>query len=377
MSNTPKISRVSAEAFKATVDPAPVEKQLRLDNAALRRRIEELKTSIGENENFFFELTQSVKDMKLEPVKILYTPPKSSKVVRPVSEVWHFTDWHIGEVVSPDEVEGFNAFDYAIACDRVQHYTKTCLNMTELYRTNYTINELVIICTADFISGDIHDELRVTNEWPVPVQCAKAGRLLGEAIRAAAPYFASVRVEFIVPDNHSRLTKKVQFKESGLNSYNYVVGYIAQMMVADVKNVTFNMYPQIQQVIEVQRMRYLCRHGNGIKGTWGIPYYGVDRVASQAAKARINRARKHHFHKLLIGHFHAPLRFGPWQIGGSLNGTTEFDHGSNRYAGPAQTMWLVHPEHGEFNYNEIWLSDGSPLGIPGATDFLDAGIDED
>jgi len=120
------------------------------------------------------------------------------------------------------------------------------------------------------------------------------------------------------------------------------------------------MYPAHQQVIQVQNMRYLVQHGHGIKGTWGIPFYGIERVASQAAKARINRPDPKKFHKMVIGHFHAPLRQAWWQIGGSLCGTSELDHANNRYADPCQTMWFVHPKHGEFNYNEIWLGINDP-----------------
>lgn len=344
---------ISVEELQSRTDPTPEVRLLRSQVAQLRSRVDELKIIVGKNENLFAELAEAIHEIKPQP--FVYVPPKDTTVASPISEVWHLTDWHIGEIIEADEVEFFNAYNYDIAKARVGLFTKTCLRWTELLRHTYRVEELVILCTGDFISGDIHDELKITNEFPSPVQCVKAGTLLAEAIAAAAPHFPKIRVEFVVPDNHSRLTKKPQAKQSGLNSFNYIVGWVAKEMLAAHTNIHFELYPHHQQVVAINGMRYLCQHGHGIKGTWGIPYYGVERVTSQAAKARMNAPDKRKFDRLLIGHFHSPLRSQFWCIGGSLTGTSEYDHQNNRYCKPCQTAWVVHPRHGEFNYMEIWL----------------------
>lgn len=344
---------ISPEELKSQVDPIPEVRMLRSQNAQLARRVDELKIAVGDNENLFAMVRDAINAVEPLPTVVDNNSLKPSGT--PVSEVWHFSDWHIGEVIDADEVEMFNAYNYDIARQRIQHFVHTALRWTKTIRSNHKLDELVIICTGDFISGDIHEELKITNEFPSPVQCVKAGTLLAEAAATAASYFSKVRVEFIVPDNHSRLTKKPQAKLAGLNSFNYIVGYIAKETLRKHSNVEFNLYPAVQQVVTVQNTRYLCRHGHGIKGTWGIPYYGVERVTSQAAKARLNMPGNRKFDRLLIGHFHAPLRSQYWCIGGSLSGTSEFDHDNNRYAKPSQTVWLVHPNHGEFNYMEVQL----------------------
>jgi len=356
--------KLSVDELKALVDPSPEIRQLKQRLQLQASRIDELKLQLGEDQAFFDELSELVQE--IEPVKIVYEEKAKKRVASPCSCVVHFTDWHIGEVIEANEVDDFNAYNLDIAKERMAAFVSKAMDIVSIQRASYTIPELVVLCTADFISGDIHDELKVTNEFPVPCQIVEAGSLLGSTIMSMAPHFERVRVEFIVPDNHSRLTKKIQFKQSGLNSYNYVVGFIANRLVSNQPNVAFNTYAAHQQVVQVQNMRYLCQHGHGIKGTWGIPFYGIERVASQAAKARINRPDSKKFHKLLIGHFHAPLRQSWWQVGGSLSGTSELDHANNRYSGPCQTLWFVHPKHGEFNYNELWLAQGSPLGVPGS-----------
>ena len=48
------------------------------------------------------------------PPKISVTVPKNPKVDSPIVHVVQATDWHIGEVVEEEQVEGFNAADHRI-----------------------------------------------------------------------------------------------------------------------------------------------------------------------------------------------------------------------------------------------------------------------
>jgi hypothetical protein len=52
------------------------------------------------------------------------------------------------------------------------------------------------------ISGDIHDELRVTNAFPAPQQAIEAGEILAKQAAMAAPHFRSVILDIITDDNH-------------------------------------------------------------------------------------------------------------------------------------------------------------------------------
>ena len=338
----------------SNVDPSPEVRALREKIKDQNHKIVSLKIGMGNDQEFFGELLQEVK--AIEPRPIQYTPGKLTRVESPVSCVLLLSDWHIGCVIDGDEIEGFNDFSHKIAQRRVTSLVEKVLAWVTLHRAVYKVDEISIILVGDLISGDIHDELKVTNEFPVPVQIVNAAVLVSEAIAACAPHFKSVKVEFLVPDNHSRLTKKPQFKQSGLNSYNYLVGWIAQQRVSKLRNVHFNLMTSIKQVVHVQKMRYLLLHGNGIKGWSGFPYYGIDRQASREAIARMKKPVGTHFDKIVLGHFHAPLWHPKWVIGGSLSGTDELDHSCGREAEPCQVAWFVHAKHGEFNHTEFRLA---------------------
>jgi len=57
------------------------------------------------------------------------------------------------------------------------------------------------------------------------------------------------------------------------------------------------------------------------------------------------------FRYIGIAHWHVPAFLeGAVIVNGSLSGTTEFDHSQGRHADPTQVAFMVHPNHGMFNY---------------------------
>ena len=80
----------------------------------------------------------------------------------------HLTDIHMGAVQDPNEIEGFNAYSPEIADNRAVDLTVRWLNWVNYQRKAYKrIDEAAVIITGDIISGDIHEELRTTNAFPI------------------------------------------------------------------------------------------------------------------------------------------------------------------------------------------------------------------
>jgi hypothetical protein len=345
------------------INPSPAITLLRKDNQKLRARVDELKLALGEDEEYFESIKKTL--MSIEPLpSVSYDPPEDGGVGSGLSAVMVFSDWHIGEYTDSDEVEGFNSFSWAIAQKRAFYLTRKFVNWVAVQRRAATINEAVIICDGDLISGDIHQELQVTNEWPVPVQNVKAAFLLAKCVSEIAPHFDKVRVEFMTTDNHSRRTKKPQSKQSGLNSEGYVIAYLMQERLRDIPNVQMNIYTRIKALVNIQGFPFLVEHGNSIRGWAGIPWYGADRSVAREAKARRMMPKKN-FYKCLIGHFHQPMKTPDYIVNGSLSGTSEFDHGQGRHADPCQIAFLVHPKYGDFNFNELYVHFADELDFGG------------
>ena len=345
------IRTVSIEKIASDVDPSEEVRYLRQQLQAAQNRLDEYKLSQGKIQMFMRDLQKAI--TCLPPPSIQYNPPETSRVTNPIALVIHNTDWHMGAVQEEDEIEGFNAFSPTILEKRILLLVRKVLTWTQLHRNSYTVDECRILVTGDLISGDIHDELRVTNAFPTPVQTVEAGCLLAKEIALLSPHFPRVKVDFITVDNHSRLTPKPQHKQGGYNTFNYPLAYIAQQQLANHKNVTFHIHPKEQEVVNVKGRRYLLCHGHQVMGWAGFPYYGIQRkVGREAAKRMRSDIAK--FDRIILGHWHAPLQHPWYWIGGSASGTDAYDHSQGRDAEPIQSAWFVHPRHGEFDRTD-WV----------------------
>lgn len=341
------------DQLKKEINPDEEVLNLRDTVLTLNRRIKELKKAYGDMKTFFRDLRMYIEE--IEPVPIEYTVPRTQKTVAsPVTAVFHNTDGHMGAVQPPEEIENFGEFNPDICRARQVFWVQQGLEWVDLHRSSYRIDELVFIVTGDMISGDIHRELIATNAFPPPIQAVEAALLLADLVSMAAPHFKNVRVEFVVPDNHGRLTKKIQHKEAGMNSLNYIVGFIAKSRLEKIQNVEFNIWPQFQKVINVNTRRYLINHGHGVMGWAGFPYYGIERKVGREAIKRM-MTNMNQFDRVICGHWHAPLSHPWYWIGGSVSGTDAYDHDNGRYCHPTQACWLVHPKWAEFDRTDFDL----------------------
>ena len=340
--------------------------------AELKRRLKE-KDQILENykkeqgglESFFRDVRETI--TPIEPLNNIYQVASSASAIAvdsPCHAVIHSSDGHMGAVQDANEIEGINAFNPDICKNRQIGFVLDFIKWISVKRKMYKIDNLTHIVTGDMISGDIHDELRVTNAFPTPIQVVEAGKLLAKQITMLSQCFINVTVEFIVEDNHGRLTKKPQAKEAGMNTHNYVVGEIAKAYVRGIKNVTFNIYPMNEVVVHAANRQYLICHGHNVRGWMGVPWYGVERKVGKESVARmqmimedISRAQKIGFHKYVFGHFHTPIDMDLYSCAGSVSGTDAFDHSAGRYSKPSQPGWIIHPKKGEFDRTNFKLRD--------------------
>lgn len=317
--------------------------------------LENYRKDHGKLEVFFNKVTDYINPV-IELPKIYTKVKKAVKSESPTTAVMQISDGHMGAVQHPDEIEGFNEFNPDICEARQINYALKFIDWVNMHRSSYWINDCAVIVTGDLISGDIHEELKITNSMPSPMQVVRAAEVLTKQIALIAPNFTKVTVHFIVEDNHSRLTKKPQMKESGYNSLNYLVGKIAQIYLEKHSNVEFLIYPQFEKVIHVERIQYLICHGHKIMGWMGIPWYSIERKVSKESAARmqiimndITKAKQVGFHKYVFGHYHTPFDSALYACCGSVSGCDSYDHSAGRFARPTQSAWMVHNKHGEFN----------------------------
>ena len=314
---------------------------------SLESNIKDLLKERGKYKSLVDDLKTAIIASEPYPhVPVLVRPTSSS----PVSAVLKLSDWQIGEVIQAAETEGFGEFNFAIAERRVFDLIKSFLGWVDMHRkAGHNIQTLHIFSEADLVSGNIHYELEVTNEFPVTVASVKAGMLLAETVSQLSAHFEKTVVWEMSADNHGRLTRKSQAKQGALNNYSYVAHVVCNEVLKQHDSVEVHMGEGTKLLAEVSGKKFLISHGHHIMGQMGIPYYGMERDRAREAVKRQNTDKS--FDYISIGHWHVPaIISGNILVNGSLTGTTEFDHMSGRHALPSQVSFMVHPTHGLFNW---------------------------
>lgn len=347
----------SLDQIKQEADPDIEIHSLRRQLDRAKSEIRKMQADYGDLRGYFRDIDIIAKDFVLPLLPLEYKHQPGKTVKSPCVAVLHFSDWHYGAVQEPSEIEGFNAFSPEIAEKRIENLIEDFLKWVDVLRSGYLIENCVVLDTGDMISGDIHRELSITNAFPSPVQAFKCGVFKGRIIASLSPHFKELRIEYITPDNHGRLTKVPQAKQAGLNTHNYVVGHVAKLISSDQTNIEFNIHTSHNKSVEVAGRHYLLTHGHDVMGWMGLPYYGIERKVSKEALSRMWEPDYNKFHRCIMGHWHAPATLPWYWIGGSVSGTDAYDHKQGRRSDPIQCAWINHPKKGEFNRTEFRLRD--------------------
>lgn len=353
-----KVTEIVNEPLKKRIEDLKVElarRKVTVDEEAvhLRAQVSTLKTQLNQyakasirHAEYAAEVVDAViarDDFDRAP-----WPVSVRKHKTPITAVFVISDWHIGEVIDVKETEGFGRYNWQIAQDRMRETVTGWIRWVNTLRTGYSIEKAVVVGLGDFISGGpaMHYELEVTNEFPSPVQTAKAAQLIEDTLLNLGTSFEQIDFHMIGADNHSRLTKKPQAKQKALNSMSYLVYQLAAKGLQNSNNISCSMADGVRENLEIGGYKFLSEHGDLVKAWMGIPYYGIERHRAKEALRRMFDNRG--FHYQLIAHYHVPW-FGSIIMNGSLCGTTEYDSGCGRHAKPSQVAFLV-GKHGAFNF---------------------------
>ena len=351
----PKLIVVPPSA-SATMDPSSRIAFLVKENVRLQKQHERDLSVVGFREDLLATIHAAVRP--IEPLKA-FPLRKLSKADAEIAAVLKFSDWHIGQVTRAAETEGFGEFNYEIAQNSVDWIVQKFLANIAVNRRIYNIPQLYIFCEGDMISGDIHEELRRTNEWPVPVQAIRSGELLARAVATTAPHFDEIHLIEVGADNHGRLQPKPQAKEKSANNMSFVVYSHANALLARHGNIAPLLAEGMKQVVSVRGVNFMVEHGDAVRG--GL-VYGLERERGRESAKRMaamldarrglfDFQREVGFDFLSVGHWHVPsILSGNILVNGSLSGTDEFDHSQGRHSPPAQVSFFVHPTHKLFNW---------------------------
>lgn len=259
-------------------------RQERSATVAQQRILDQIESTLGQTRGIVF----------LEPAP--YVPHHDEDAHHRQAVL--LSDWHGGEVVKLAETGGLNEFNFAILEQRVENIEKALLAFK---RVRPALTGLDLWCLGDMVSGNIHDEIAQTNEFPIAEQSVRVGQLLAGLIARLAPHYPEIWVGG-VPGNHGR-TQKPHASKRVFDSWDWIAYQLARAMTSQIENVRWEIPDAGMIVREIAGRKVLLFHGDGIKSSMpGVPWGGVMRRTNELTKQYASMGIN--LDGFALGHFH-------------------------------------------------------------------------
>jgi len=253
------------------------------------------------------------------------------------------SDWHFDEVVDPRQINGVNAFNRTIALRRIKRLFAKTVDLLIHHMANPKYDYFVLDLGGDMLSGNIHEELRETNETPVSLSMLALMDALVAGIDLLLGHFPKIVVN-CVPGNHGRWDKKPRAKNRVYETYEWILYQFLAKHYGGNKDVFFNVADGADLPYSIYNTRYLLTHGDQFKGGSGIAGALSPLMLGDARKRKRSIAIDQPYDYMVLGHWHQYIMAKGIIVNGSLKGADEYSFQSNfDYELPTQALWVTHP----------------------------------
>jgi predicted phosphodiesterase len=350
---------VSPGQYLSTSPPPPVHAETPpLENPAfLRKRISQLEAELkrhrdsGESAALVKSILHGFAEVDIKPPQWIVEPPKQQPMFHGVPTLF-LSDVHHGERVFTNQVNGANAFNMDISRKRLERTFKRATYLLHQVFQNPNYPGIVLPLGGDMVSGNIHEELRETNEAPIFEVVIDLAEILSAGIRLLAEEFGRVFVPCVV-GNHGRLDKKPRAKYAPSDNYEYILYHMLLKEFRDDERVTILVSDSLTLHYRVYGTRYLLTHGHQFKGGAGIagnvtPWsLGDFRLRKQMQSMSSWTKHPVEYDVMIFGHFHSYFPGRGFLVNGSVKGFDEYAKLSGfAFEPPQQALWLTNPEYG-------------------------------
>lgn len=342
----PKQSVAGPKAAARPAAPAPGTEVSREE--LLTQEVKELRAQVAAARKLevFDAKALAVLDRNVQALdgKAALYAPASHKVDRALTTHTHvlqYSDLHAAEVVSFEAMNGLNEYNWEIMDQRHKRLAQAIRSFKR--NRPYPIDDLYIWGLGDMVTGDIHDELRETNEMIISEAATKLGYYMAEFVATElVPLYKRIQIDAVV-GNHGRVTKKPEFK-SATKNWDWIAYQIMKLRLAEFPQVTINLPTSFETVVRIYDWNTLLFHGDGVPTNMpGVPWGGITRRTKE--QSATYAAMGIHLDHFACGHYHEANVTAQKRIlmNGSLKGPDEY--GLKRYGGGQPACQLLHTFH--------------------------------
>jgi hypothetical protein len=253
------------------------------------------------------------------------------------------SDWHCGEVVNPQTVNGLNEFNKDIFKKRVTKFFQSIATLIEIERKATHIDTLILNLLGDLITGYIHEELLESSD----LSPTESILLCRDLLKSGFDFLVSncnviLDIETTL-SNHGRTTDKKRYSTSYKNSFEWLMYMILKSEYQGNKKIRFNIgtsYHNWYTLYDKYPIR--IHHGDAVNYQGGI---GGITIPMNKAINEWNKAKMAYLD--LTAHFHTFLFGGNFLSNSSLMGYSAFALNKKfAFEKPTQTFCLINKTHG-------------------------------
>lgn len=338
----------------------PIAQEEVSETEMLRQRLGELeKDAISRRDRDVFEerIIRAVQAACQSKTPTYKPSPRRARSQDAHEFVLLWSDTHAAEVVSREETNGLNEYDWQIMMRRHDRIRDAVLSFAE--NRPYPVDRLHVFALGDMLSGNIHDELSETNEFPLAEATVQAGLDFAEWLESFVPHFREIRFAGVV-GNHPRAHHKPRAKKKFDNA-DWTMYQVMRQRLRAVKSINWEIPKAQKWPTMAAGRRFLLWHGDGVRSTMpGVPWGGVmRRVASMQNEYSAARMPIDYF---VNGHFHqgACVQGGRIIMNPSVKGVDEYvldAFGGGEQA--RQTLLTLHPRRGLTDYSLIDIQEAA------------------
>lgn len=254
------------------------------------------------------------------------------------------SDTHFDEVVNLKEMEGLNCYNREIAVMRLERWSQNVVKLSRHYLSGVTYDGIVVILGGDIFTGDIHEELALTNEDTMIGSLLFWSEQVAAAIQLLTEEFKKCYVVSVV-GNHGRTTRKPRMKQRVKTNFDYLIAKMIERHFRADHRVTFDIPESADALIKIYEHGHLITHGDQVSGGGGIGGIYPPIMRMRARKQARYLATNKSFQTLWLGHWHQYISTPSMIVNGSLKGPDEYSLIMGfSHEPPQQALAIVTPE---------------------------------
>ena len=317
----------------------PIERH---DSSFWKKQAKALQKQLGAAEHLVEQLA-GIRDVPYEVPDWIFAPDDGSRRGKSVIGCL-LSDIHMGERIAAEEIQGINEFNPEICAVRLGRYFEAACTIGQRWSSDTDCQGVLLALAGDLMSGDIHDELRMTNALTSHEQVQAVVETVGPGIKALRDTFGRVHI-VVVPGNHGRTTVKPTAKLYARLSYDVLIGSILAREFENDPDVTFQISAAKDQLTPVFGRTVLTTHGDkiGTRGGMGFagPMLPIVRGSKKMEAQQASVGRRPDL--IQFGHYHTTGNPGTVLANGSVPGYSEYADDLRAVVEPPQQwLYLLH-----------------------------------